>query len=268
MKIIIVFELFVLLCFSAFSQSIVELPYETSFESETNFENEWVIENINSEGDSPSYGFWIYSPDYFGIDESGSVVFISSSTNPADDWLISPGFNLEPGIEYSLNFAYASLFSGYPASLEVYLGNSNSYESMNVLVNDFGAYDNTDFSIYSTSITVETSGTYYIGFHDYSPIGGYGGETIDDFSFIQTPMGINDISVANSIEIYPNPTTNFVYVNQEYLSYKIYSIDGKLIQTGNYEQKISLDNFNDGVFFLILECDNQTFSSYRLFVNK
>lgn len=269
-KILLVLAVLVI-SLSLVSQSIVELPYVCNFESEADFNNNWTIENVNAEGDGENSGFWIYSPDYFGIEASGSVVYASSSTNSGDDWTITPGFNLVQGVEYELGFSYASLFSGYPAYLAVYIGTNAMAADMGTLIHDFTSYDNTNFSSFITTITVETTGTYYIGFHDYGPGGGYGGQTIDDFALAQAPLKIENNS-QQEFSIYPNPANDFIQISEgQCENYKIYNIEGKIVQEGQLStcvNSISLNSLTDGVYFLNVECENQQPKSKKFYIIK
>lgn len=256
---------------SLFSQVVVELPYQNDFEVEADFIDIWTIENVNEAGDGSNSGFWIYSPDYFGIDATGSIVYVSNSSNEGDDWLYTPGFDFEQGVNYELTFSYASLFDSYPANLEVYMGISPASEDMTMLIHDFSSYDNTSFTEYTISISVETSGTYNVGFHDYGPGGGYGGQTIDAFSLIEesTEVVMESLSIAS---IFPCPASDFLYVSDfECDSYCIYNVEGKLVQESKIfavNNAVSVSNLENGFYLIEIEDKNSKKQLFKFSVFK
>jgi hypothetical protein len=239
----------------SFAQTSITTPYEYDFNNEAGFTDIWSIENSNVSGDGENSGFWIYSPDYFGIDGSGSVVFIPYHSNPGDDWVFSPGLELEADANYNLSFQYCTLFTGYADNLAVYVGTSASSVDMITEITDFGSYSNTSFSEYNTTISVATSGVYYIGFHEYGPGGNYGGQTIDDFSII-------NLNTMNLLErnyrtgVYPNPVRDFLqFTDGDYSSFKIYNSLGEIVissNIGNDLNMITTANLNNGSYFIQL----------------
>lgn len=132
-----------------------------------NFENSddltsWVYVDANNDGSR-----WILTPDR-GIDTSNCASYEFNSTNNADDWLISPCFDLDTGRIYELNFYYAVESSSYPEKLKVAFGDSQNSTSMTNLISDLGMVNNEDFIKSSNTFTVNTNGTYYFGWQCYS----------------------------------------------------------------------------------------------------
>ena len=251
-----------LLAFSAisYSQTTAELPYVYDFNSELEFADLWVIENANPEGDDENGGFWIYSPDYFGIEGSGSVVYIPKYGNPGDDWVFSPMFQLNSGSQYKLIVSYATLFTGYPDELAIYMGNSQSVSAMNISVHDFGSYSNTSFTEFEVTVTVPTDGTYCFGFHESGPGGSYGGQTIDNFSIIELSSSASYIENGKN-NVFPNPASDFIRVETlEISELEIYNSKGQLMQKiVNYQnEKIELSSFEPGVYFIKVCNPNHT----------
>ncbi len=92
-----------------------------------------------------------------------------------------------------------------------------------------------------------------------SDIGQYGMNTPSYFSmdnFNGSGVGIETV-FASAIQIYPNPTTDFIIVqnkdNQQINTLEIYSMDGKLVsrnEVNNMEYKHSLANLTEGVYFV------------------
>jgi hypothetical protein len=244
----------------SYSQSTAELPYVYDFNTESEFSDLWVIENANPEGDNESAGFWLYSPDYFGIEGSGSVVYIPKNGNPGDDWVFTPMFELNSGTQYMLTISYATLFTGYPDELAIYMGNSQSASAMNISVHDFGSYSNTDFAEFEITVTVPVDGTYCFGFHESGPGGSYGGQTIDNVSIIDITSQTLQTEKPN-ICIFPNPASDYIFINAiENSDIEIYNSNGQLMRRFvNYQKEIiDLSSFESGVYFAKVSNPNHT----------
>ena len=65
--------------------------------------------------------------------------------------------------------------------------------------------------------------------------------------------GIAEIS-DNGIHIYPNPTSDFIYIeNIEPQSVNIYSLDGKLVKTVEDTNVIDVRNLENGVYLINID---------------
>lgn len=76
--------------------------------------------------------------------------------------------------------------------------------------------------------------------------------------FQEELTNVDDLTLAKSISVYPNPTSDVILIESEFpiQSYTIYNLDGRTIQysddyiTGS---TISLDQINEGVYFIELQ---------------
>jgi hypothetical protein len=252
------------------AQTTQTLPYATAFEDSSEFASLWKIENTNAAGDNANGGFWIYSPDYFGVDYTGSVVYIPHpGGNVGDDWAFTPAFALNQGDQYVVSFDYATLFTGYPDKLSVHYGLLDTSSSMLNLIHDFGSYSNTNFSIFSDTFAVATSGVYYIGFHAYGPGGTYGGQTFDNFSIVAVNTGIT-ITPESHIRIYPNPASDMLtFENTRFYQYSLYNTAGELVLHGllnDFRVTLKL-NLPAGLYFMQLTSPEGVQFSSRVGIN-
>ncbi len=87
-----------------------------------------------------------------------------------------------------------------------------------------------------------------------SDVGQFGMNTpayfaIDDFTTLNSGVGIASINTNNSLSIYPNPSTNFIYIdaNEKMESVQIYNMAGQeVLNTEN--AKIDISSLNTGVY--------------------
>jgi hypothetical protein len=80
--------------------------------------------------------------------------------------------------------------------------------------------------------------------------------------------GLNDIKKSN-INLFPNPIVNTLYIQSglDFKEYKLYSIQGKLIESGNIESnQKDLSHLQSGVYVLNLKINND-WIQYKIIKN-
>lgn len=127
------------------------LLQDFSLNNVSDFE-EWYVENVNG-GVTWEYVQW-----------DSALQMKTNCSEDHNDWAITYGVNLKPGNRYVINFD-VSTSESYPGNLKVWLGNARTHTNMttelisleNICYNGYVKTSTQQFS-------VETEGTYYIGF--------------------------------------------------------------------------------------------------------
>jgi len=187
--------------------------------------------------------------------------FKGLTTELNNTWLITPAFNMKPGMVYTLTVAAKAKATTSPEALAIYIGNDTTIEAQKVrLLLDLPEITNTTYQNYSVEFSVHSDGFYYIGFHCYS------GKDKDELFVsnirIDHIVGIEDKEVVSSINIYPNPTgRNLIIENSENILINrvdISDISGKiLISTEEQNIKsIDLSPLNSGTYWIIFHTLN------------
>lgn len=110
----------------------------------------WVIENKDGGGT------WNYSVS--------AITIPTTSSGDHNDWAITPGVQLEPGKRYVVKFDVATSAS-FAGNLQVWLGDAQTADNMDTeLLSLNNIYYNGFVSTSTPQFSVETAGTYYIGF--------------------------------------------------------------------------------------------------------
>lgn len=92
-------------------------------------------------------------------------VYISAFDKNVNDWIITPGCELEAGTRYVLTYELAS-GRDFPASLDVTMGNQQTSTSQSTILASYRDMYQNGFALYeSPQFEVESAGTYYFGFH-------------------------------------------------------------------------------------------------------
>lgn len=101
------------------------------------------------------------------IKNGKNVASVSFSDIVMDDWLITPAVSLEGGNVYNLTFE-ASGSKFWPERLEIKFGKSNTVDGMTSIALEPIDIECDDLEQFATTLTVDSDGVYYIGFHGIS----------------------------------------------------------------------------------------------------
>ncbi len=179
-----------------------------------------------------------HSGDYVAV----SASWISDPLTP-DNWLITPQFTIDAA-DYVLSLWYAAQDPAYPA------------DKFSVLISTASA-DTADFDeVFTTVISSDIYTEVAL------PLAAYNGQNIyiairhwdctdmffmklDDVS-ITNSAGLN-ISVIPSMNVYPNPSTDIVYISEK-ANVEIFTIDGQLVGSYSDTYKIDVTGLNAGLY--------------------
>lgn len=156
------------------------------------------------------------------------------------------------GNNYVLNF-YNRKDSGYAANLLEVGYSTDSISFGNII--DTAALPTTSWGLVSFSFT-PTVNCQFLTIRTIA--GSYGWNFVDDFTISQTTGIINTFAEERAIQIFPNPTSNFISIQADN-SIKITTTTMKDIQGRTVlvtdKTTIDLSDFGTGVFFLELNTD-------------
>lgn len=115
-------------------------------------------------------------------------------------WLITPAIYLESGKTYNFSCNVKGQYAFYDESLEAYLGTAPQPEALTTELFKTGTFRSGSYKSYGSAISVETSGLYYIGFHNVSPSFSMS-IYVDDIKvssgfYAQTPLACTDMKVS------------------------------------------------------------------------
>ena len=90
---------------------------------------------------------------------------------------------------------------------------------------------------------------------------------------ISTMVGINETTINLEMNVYPNPTENFITLKvekTENLNYQLFDMQGKLIESkaiNNSLSKISLENQLSTTYFLKVTKNSQIVKTFKIIKN-
>lgn len=167
--------------------SVQSLPYLNDFNTDMNC---WTVENVNA--DTRVWQRWNNTEPLSCINTASTDFVLGvayNSTLAANDFAFSPGFQLQAGTNYTLEFSYGNDGeTTYTENMTVYLCNASNSTSALAGTQLFTqtAISGGCQSFIDGDITVASSGVYYVAFHGNS-LANMDILMIDDFSLMETP---------------------------------------------------------------------------------
>lgn len=169
-----------------FGLGAYDAPVELSFATDGIFGQHIVVDD-NNDGRT-----WALA--------SGAARYTYSATYDADDWLISPAFNLEAGKAYEFSAEVGAQGTSYPEQIEIMLSNTPEAAEMSTEVVAKTTIAGSEHQEINGLLKVDATGRYYLGFHAVSPadmyylyVYGYKiGAAID----AAAPAAVTDLKVA------------------------------------------------------------------------
>lgn len=136
----------------------VTAPYSNGFANADEFARFGVVR-----GDQ--YHFWTWDS------EKLAAVVDDTSSQPKNDWLISPGIYLEAGKVYDFSIDSWTEAWNIPENIEVKFGRGDTPDALTTTLIDNTSINNTKESPrnLTSQISAEESGIYFIGIHAISP---------------------------------------------------------------------------------------------------
>lgn len=132
-----------------------DVPVELSFATDGIFGQHIVIDD-NNDGRT-----WALS--------AGAARYTYNATSDADDWLISPAFNLEAGKVYEFSAEVSAQGTSSPEEIEVMMAATPEAAEMSTTVVAQTTVQGADHKELNGLLKADATGRYYLGFHALSP---------------------------------------------------------------------------------------------------
>ncbi len=220
----------------------------------------WINDDANLDGEA-----WALAPNalFTVVAHTGDFCLrVANAGVDVNDWLFTRCVDLQAGTNYSLEY-WMHLFSD-EGKIEAFVGATNDVSSMTQSI-ALGTGVVGAWSDINGTFTVSTTGTYFIGFHAFNPIGSVPGVIrIDDIN-VGVAAAVSDIKGdAKWFDIYPNPATDVlsIRINRPYdqASVDVINTLGAVVKSFNVQmsaQTIDISNLESGIYTLKLKIDGK-----------
>ncbi len=142
------------------------VPYSSNIAtSSSTLDPDWTV--INANDDSETWTAYSSTQTSWG-GPGFAARYKYHSTNPGDDYLISPAISLQAGTEYMVRYQLSTY--SYPESMKVYVSTTTEPEEIQALtpMKEYIDLKQNFYTLESFCFTPETDGEYYVSFYECS----------------------------------------------------------------------------------------------------
>jgi hypothetical protein len=215
----------------------------------------------------------------FGLEGTPCALMsgFSGQPIPNEDWLISRPMNFEQYEGEVLEFWTARNFSGPDLELLISNDYSGSGDPNAATWSPLSAEYSTSGWEWTPSGVVDVSGimgeSVYVAFKYTSDASGAASWEVDDVVITGIPKtGLPDEMINEYVKVYPNPASSRVYMDPgvDRYSYKLLSIDGRVITAGEGTKESILDvsSVTPGLYLLHISGNNDKVSVIKLMISR
>jgi hypothetical protein len=224
------------------------LPWTEGFENATFPPTCWSIVDANADDTT-----WVID-DHNPYSGTHHVAYYYSMANSANDWLLTNGVSLNPGL-YRISYYYRVKSAEYPESFTVAYGSSQNVAAMTNVVATRNGVVNETYVLGSDNFTIASAGTYFFGFHVTSDADEFA-LYLDDIA-IDVSNGISEIA-AEVVSVYPNPANNKLFITSNHIqTVEIFNLTGARVANYGNQNSINISGLAQGTYLVKVITDNK-----------
>lgn len=205
----------------------------------------------------------------FEPQEGALFATVGANGDESDSWLFSRGLNLTANDVVTISYYVKKIVfegNGNSNTLAVNIGNQAAAGSQNPirLIDDV---TDLDYTMYTDTYTVPTTGVYYLGFNYVAPghdADDFGRLLLDNVTVTSSFAGVNN-ALASQFSVFPNPASNVVKVsnaNALVNNVTITDVNGRTVKTAKFEgvseAEVNVSDLSAGVYMMTISSDKGT----------
>ena len=241
---------------------ITTYPYFTGFEGTVgtlhqDYPTGWTNEDLNTNAFNASWE--IIKNSAFATNahtDSSAVHIFSNAGEDNNDWLFTPGFQMQQGMAYTITFWYSASSLSTAEAMDIYVGrNASSADMLPVPIWENDNITTTDYIEGSATFQAINDDVFYFGFHAYSePLNFI--LYVDDVTVTESAgTGLGELTAVNALEVAPNPCVDEVRLMgldaAADAMVNVYSTSGQLLEVARLnagEVSLSTEALEAGVY--------------------
>jgi len=232
------------------------LPYSNTFETAANNYTDGFVGFTRLTTSATS------NPANYADGGAGNSMYtFNSTTAVSNSRAYSRAISLQAGEVVTFNFK-TRLYpaTGVPMTFNVTVGTAQTAAAQSTVLQSFTENSPTAYTQRTASYTAPTTGIYYFGFHNNSPIG-----TVQSFLFFDTleftsVLGTNEF-LDSKLSVYPNPTKGLIDISNDtdatISSVEVSDLNGRVVKRislGN-DTQVNISELSQGVYLLKIISD-------------
>ncbi len=203
------------------------------------------------------------SPDGFG----NSVFTASSTTAISNRRGYTRGISLVAGEVVTFDFK-TKLFptTGSPMTFNLTVGNNQTAAAQTTVITSYSENNGIAFTARTASWTAPTTGVYFFGFHNNSPIATAGANLFIDSISITSTILATDNFLNNSFSVSPNPASKLLKIsnidNININEINLTDLNGRIVKSEKVNNisslEINIEVLTSGLYLLNMNTDKGT----------
>ncbi len=191
-----------------------------------------------------------------------SVVSITPAAAAADNFMFSRGLNLTAGATVTVSFYLSNYVSGSTntGTYQLTWGAAQTAVSQTNVIGSQTGINTAAFTLKSHNFTAPTTGVYYFGLRNQSPMNAVGTHALVVDNFTVSQVLSSESFTLSGVKIYPNPATNVLNIQseiEELTKVSIADLNGRVVkQVSNNLSQISLGDLSKGIYMVTIESAN------------
>ncbi|WP_159799007.1 T9SS type A sorting domain-containing protein [Flavobacterium sp. MK4S-17] len=206
------------------------------------------------------------NPANYADGGAGGVVYsFNSATAASDEWGFSRGIQVAAGTQVTINYKTRLFASGIaaPMTMDLTVGTAQSVAAQTTVIQSKSLTGTASYTAHTATWTAPTTGVYYFGFHNNSPMNSTSTAIfLDTIEFIQAPAGTNDF-LSSQLSVFPNPTSNVINITNSnnilVEGIEIIDLNGRTVKTikfdGVAEAQVNVSDLSAGVYMMNISSD-------------
>ncbi len=168
---------------------------------------DWEVIDVAGDASGGMYGSWFRATTtLFKGTGVARYLWEETGVNGADDWLINQPMTFTAGTSYIISF-YVRTY-GADEQMKVTIGDAPTPAAQTTILADYNPMNMTAYTFKGIVFTVPTTGTYYIGFHAYTPVNQYWIRMDEVKVAVANPTDVAFLGLAQTTGIRPMKTAN------------------------------------------------------------
>jgi hypothetical protein len=231
-------------------------PYNTGFEQEVTDFIGWKVVPGTLGSD---WGIGNYGAGALVQEGVSSIVSITPAASAADNLVVSRGVNLSAGSTVTVNYYLSNYVSGSTntGTYQLTWGTDQTAGTQTNIITTETNLNTAAFTSKTFNFVAPTTGAYYFGIKNQSPLNAAGTHAIIIDNFTVSQVLSSETFTLSGVKMYPNPAKDILNIQsetEELTKVSITDLNGRVVKevTNNLSQ-ISLGNLAKGIYMVTIE---------------
>lgn len=231
-------------------------PYNTGFEQEVPEFIGWkVVPGVVGS----DWGIGNYGAGALVQEGVSSIVSITPVASAADNLMVSRGVNLNAGSTVTVSFYLSNFVSGTTntGTYQLTWGTDQTATTQTNVIGSQSGVNSATFTLKTHTFTAPTTGIYYFGVRNQSPLNAAGTHALIVDNFTVSQVLSAESFTLSGVKMYPNPAKEVLNIQsetEELTKVSIADLNGRTVKVvSNNLSQIALGDLAKGIYMVTIE---------------